>query len=57
MNKSMDRSIKMNGVVDLFVNNCTKLSFCLPHLAYKIPEKNEQTKFVETVFDAAKYLR
>ena len=44
-------SIKADGVVDLLINSCTKLNFCLPHLAYKITEKNEQTKFVEVIFD------
>ena len=50
-------SIRADGVVDLLINSCTKLNFCLPHLAYKITEKNEQTKFVEVIFDAISYLK
>ena len=50
-------SIKRHGVLDLLINNCTKLSFCLPHLAYKISEKHEQTQFVDVIFNAIKYLK
>jgi hypothetical protein len=50
-------SIKTNGIINMSINKCVNLSFCLPHLAYKISEKCEQTYFVEIVFDAIKYLR
>jgi hypothetical protein len=50
-------SIKNEGIVNILFNNCIRLSFCLPHLAYKITEKCEQTHFVEVIFDAFKYLK
>ena len=50
-------SIRNDGIISMLINNSVNLSFCLPHLAYKISEKCEQTYFVEIIFDAIKYLR
>jgi hypothetical protein len=41
----------------MMVNNNVNLSFCLPHLAYRIQDKCEQAHFVEVIFDAVKYLK
>ena len=50
-------SIRKEGVIDILINNWIRLSFCLPHLAYKITDKCEQTYFVEVIFNAIKYLK
>jgi hypothetical protein len=50
-------SIKNDGIVNLKLNKCFHLNFCLPHLAYKIREKCEQTPFIETVLNAKHHLR
>lgn len=55
--KTIYESITKYGVVDLYINNCVNLSFCLPHLAYKIHDKCEQGNFVEVIFDSFKYLK
>jgi hypothetical protein len=39
------------------INNNVNLSFCLPHLAYRIQDKCEQAYFVEVVFNAISYLK
>lgn len=49
--------ISKDGIVDILINNCVSLSFCLPHLAYKISDKCEQSNFVEVIFNASKYLK
>jgi hypothetical protein len=41
----------------MMINNNVNLSFCLPHLAYRIHDKCEQAHFVEVIFDAVEYLR
>ena len=50
-------SIKKSGVVQMLINNNVNLSFCLPHMAYRIVDKCEQAHFVEVIFDAVKYLK
>lgn len=55
--KLFAKSIRKSGVVQLMMNNNVNLSFCLPHLAYKIVDKFEQFYFVEVIFDAIKYLK
>ncbi|CAF0863859.1 unnamed protein product [Brachionus calyciflorus] len=55
--KTIYESIKKNGIVNLYINNCVNLSFCLPHLAYRISGKCEQSNFVEVIFDSFKYLK
>ncbi len=50
-------SIRRCGVINLLINNCTKLSFCLPHLAYRIAEKQDQTQFVDIILSASKFLK
>lgn len=55
--KIIYESIKKDGIINILINNCVNLSFCMPHLAYQITDKCEQTNFVEVVFDAYKYLK
>jgi hypothetical protein len=50
-------SVRKDGIIDILINNWVRLSFCLPHLAYKITDKCEQTYFVEVIFNAIKYLK
>jgi hypothetical protein len=50
-------SIRKEGIIDMLINNWIRLSFCLPHLAYKITNKCEQTYFVEVIFNAINYLK
>ena len=51
-------SVRKEGIIDnIQINNWVRLSFCLPHLAYKITDKCEQSHFVEVIFNAIKYLK
>lgn len=54
--KLIYENIRKDGTVEISINNCVNLSFCLPHLAYKILDKCEQSNFVEVIFNASKYL-
>lgn len=51
------KALKKMVLLTFLINNFTKLSFCLPHLAYKISDKHEQTQFVDIIFNAIKYLK
>lgn len=54
--KLIYEKIRKYGTVEIYINNCVNLSFCLPHLAYKILDKCEQSNFVPVIFNASKYL-
>lgn len=55
--KNIYENIRKSGIVDNRINDRIRLSFCLPHLAYNIAGKCEQSHFVEVVFDAIQYFR